>query len=744
MSIKTRISYCLNYSVGLSFYWLCRAASGIGACITTNSHRQKAAGQITGVMTPGISVIVPERDNPVILKTCLESLAQAMEKIQEPCQIIVVVNGAPEERYQQLSETFPVIDWVFVAEPLGFSSAVQLGLQKATFDWVFLLNNDMRLEPDCLQELMSYRADDIFSIASQIFFEDQTRRREETGLTGIRIEHDEVHLFDKEVNSAEVVDHLYSGGGASLFRTQLLKRYIKLARSYDPFYWEDVDWGRRATLENYRNLFVPSAKVWHLHRATVGRFYTPEQVNRIFARNKWIFYLRFGFRGVHPFWLGRKLRDSGCANGKILMDLLFACIEIGAASVNVNVNTEELVPDKNFSLMPCGKPHLPWLLLVIPFALYPKAHGAAVRQHNLYRELSNYFNIWLISDEGQEYDSISWLNVAPFVRISLLKTPRPETTGSRRARMKTHAREPLRKLVLDAVERVSPHIIQIEHEELCGLIDIRKKNMRWAITLHDVNIGLGEDAEIADSHLLKALTGYDAIFTVSKDDSQLLPIANHCIENGVDPQKFHPVSVSYGKRLVFVGPFRYAPNREAMELFINNLWQPLRDKYPDITLQILAGLDNSMAFVEAHSVFQQPGIELVDTTHRVNEYLNSSTVVINPLQGIRGSCLKTIEALASGRICISTRDAARGLESYEFTNLKIAENWVEFLDLIQRYLDDDALRAAEENPDVTKLQQFYWGARANQQLVAYQQLTGMATVNGHDNRQVSNNEVVGI
>jgi glycosyltransferase involved in cell wall biosynthesis len=151
-----------------------------------------------------------------------------------------------------------------------------------------------------------------------------------------------------------------------------------------------------------------------------------------------------------------------------------------------------------------------------------------------------------------------------------------------------------------------------------------------------------------------------------------------------------------------------------------------------------------MAFVEAHPVFQQLGIELVDTTPRVNEYLSSSTVVINPLQGIRGSCLKTIEALASGRVCISTRDAARGLESYEFTNLKIAENWVEFLDLIQRYLDDDTLRAAEENPDVTKLQQFYWGARANQQLAVYQQLTGMATVTSHDNRQVSNNEVVGI
>lgn len=730
MSIKTRISYWLSYSVGLCFYMLCRGASRIGAYLNAKPREKKELIQDSSAgaaRAPGISVIIPERDNPVMLKTCLESLAQAIAKIQEPCQIIVVANGTPEIRYQELAELFPAVNWINIAEPLGFSRAIRLGLETAIFEWVFLLNNDMRLEPDCLRELLPYRAPDIFSIASQIFFEDQTRRREETGLTGIRIMQDDVHLFDRDVDSAAVVEHLYSGGGASLFRKSLLKRYITLAHSYDPFYWEDVDWGARATLENYRNLFVPAAQVWHLHRATVSRFYSEGQVSRIFERNKWIFYLRFGLRGVHPFWLGRKLRDAGCANRKNLVDLFFACLEIGA------IDTDGSVYEGDFSLVfdkpQLLKPELPWMLLIIPFALYPKAHGAAIRQHNLYQELAKYFNIWLISDEGDEYDGITWQDSAPFVRVSLVKKPRSETTGLRSARMITHARKQLRKLIIDAVASVSPQIIQVEHEELCELVDIRKKNMLWAITLHDVNIGLGEDATIADAHLLTALAKYDAIFTVSPDDAQLLPTASQCIENGVDPRRFFPVSASSGKRLVFVGPFRYAPNRDAMELFINNLWPALRNKYPDIKLRILAGLEDSVAFVDEHPVFQQPGIELVDTTDRVNEYLNSSTLVINPLQGIRGSCLKTIEALACGRICISTRDAARGLDAYAFTNLKIAENWAEFLALIHWYLDDDSLRIAEEYPDVTKLQPFYWSARANQQLAVYRELSSKTTDN---------------
>ena len=727
MSIKNRVSYCLSYSIGIFFYWSCQAASRVGAYLNANWRQQQS---LIDDSKPGISVIIPERDNPGILKTCLESLAQALEKTQEPCETIVVVNGASAASYQHLKEMFPAIKWIFVDEPLGFSSAVQMGLQRAAFDWVFLLNNDMRLDPDCLQELWVHRANDVFSIASQIFFENPTRRREETGLTGIRIEYDDVHLFDREVDSAEVVDHLYSGGGASLFRAHLLKRYIKLAHSYDPFYWEDVDWGRRATLERYRNVFVPLARVWHLHRATVNRFYTPEQVSRIFERNKWIFYLRFGLQGVHPFWLGRRLRDSGCINVKVLTELLYACAEIGAASTKIDVDAQEISPKKKFSQVPLVKPDLPWMLLVIPFALYPKAHGAAIRQHNLYLKLADYFNIWLISDEGWAYSGSSWADVSPFARISLLKVPRTEQGNTRNARMKSHAREPLRKLILHAAELISPQIIQIEHEELCELIDIRQKNTRWAITLHDVNIGLGKDAEQADSCLLKELSRYDAIFTVSEEDSNLLPMAHHCVENGVDPQKYHPVSVSSGKRLVFVGPFRYQPNREAMEFFINKLWQPLRDKYPDISLQILAGLDNSKAFVDAHPFFQQSGIEFVDATHRVNDYLNSATLVINPLQGVRGSCLKTIEALASGRICISTRDAARGLGTYSFNNLKIAENWVDFVELIERYLDDDSLRLKEERLPSGKLNSFYWESRAKQQYAVYQQLTSAAVSGG--------------
>ncbi len=722
MSIKSRISYGISYFVGVSFYFLCRIVSRLGRVLNRRSiHRQShlsinatASDLMAGAA--GISVIIPERDNPALLRICLESISQSLARIQEPYQLIVVANGAPESRYQELKAAFPVVEWVHKTEPLGFSSAITLGLENVRYEWVFLLNNDMRLEADCLQQLVQFRSPDVFSIASQIFFEDQKRRREETGLTGIRIEYDDVHLFDCEPTSTAVVEHLYSGGGASLFRASLLKRFIKFSYGYDPFYWEDVDWGVRAAVAGYVNLFVPAARVWHLHRATVGRFYTPEQVERIFTRNKWIFYLRFGFKGVHPFWLGRRLRDSGCTGWHVIKGLLHATYFSGIVPQDIKRSQVKCSTDYRLKSV---NPDLPWLLLVIPFAIYPTAHGAAIRQRNLYQVLSGYFNIWLISDEGSSYAGIDWPANNPFSAITLLNSPRSETGIGRSARMSTHARNELYRLTKQVVGKVNPAVVQIEHEELCELVSIRQKNSFWAITLHDVNLGLGPDAAHADQRLLKVLPAYDAVFTCSPDDSQLLPVPNYCIENGVDPRGFSYLSASSGKTLVFVGPFRYLPNREGIELFIEQLWKPLRERYPDIRLQIFAGLEDSTAFVTMNPSFQQQGIELVDMTDRMGEYLAGATLVVNPLNGIRGSCLKTIEALACGRICITTRDAARGLDAYQFSGLKIADDWDEFFNLIVFYVDNELARREHEIPDSKKLQQFYWSARAAKQLTVY-------------------------
>src|SRR6266571_5324935 len=90
-----------------------------------------------------------------------------------------------------------------------------------------------------LREAAKWRSPSVFAIALQIYFQDPARRREETGWTGIRNAGGLVEIFDSQPkDDLNVRDHLYSGGGSSLFRRDLLLRFVDGTDAYAPFYWE--------------------------------------------------------------------------------------------------------------------------------------------------------------------------------------------------------------------------------------------------------------------------------------------------------------------------------------------------------------------------------------------------------------------------------------------------------------------------------------------------------------------------
>ncbi len=245
-----------------------------------------------GRFRPGISVIVPERSNPPELAACLASLDGAAAGIGEPVQVIVAVNGTPAHQYTTLRARYPTFDWHFSNRSLGFNGAVRMGLARAHFDWVYLLNSDVILEAGSLKPLLALRGPGVFAVASQIFLKDKTRYREETNWTELSIENGLVEIRDRVPEDGAAPDCSYGGGGASMFNRRWLQRLAASTEIYSPFYWEDVEWGWRARRLGFRVLFCPESVAHHAHRATVGRLYTAEQIEDVFERNRLLFQLR--------------------------------------------------------------------------------------------------------------------------------------------------------------------------------------------------------------------------------------------------------------------------------------------------------------------------------------------------------------------------------------------------------------------------------------------------------------------
>jgi GT2 family glycosyltransferase len=246
-----------------------------------------------GTYRPGVSVIVPERASEEILGACLKNCHAAVSALAEPAETIVVVNGSPAGAYDALREAHPGVRWRFFPQPLWYLGAVREGLKVASFDWVYLVNNDIAADPGAIRALLPLRRPDVFGIASQIFFADSRKRREETGWTSYTKANGNFAVSDDLPPEEETIrGTLYAGGGASLFRKQLLRELIQSCDAYAPFYWEDVEWGWRAWLMGYSSWFCPQSRASHAHRQTNRKLFAEPEIDRIMNRNRVVFQLR--------------------------------------------------------------------------------------------------------------------------------------------------------------------------------------------------------------------------------------------------------------------------------------------------------------------------------------------------------------------------------------------------------------------------------------------------------------------
>jgi len=168
-----------------------------------------------------LAVLIPERDHPAMLASCLAHLGVALGPLDLPFEVIVIANASERRDYAALQAEHPHTRFLFYPSPLGFTAAIRHGLRYVTAGWTYLLNNDVRLHQEALNTILQQRAPRIFSLASRICM-DSTSSDRETNRTALRFVDGLVHLT--ELDPAASGGHLYSGGGCSLFQTAWLRR----------------------------------------------------------------------------------------------------------------------------------------------------------------------------------------------------------------------------------------------------------------------------------------------------------------------------------------------------------------------------------------------------------------------------------------------------------------------------------------------------------------------------------------
>ena len=663
----------------------------------------------------GVSVVIPERAGAEMLDACLESVMRAGDRLSSPLEVIVAVNGTPLSHYEHLMKKYPSVRFLHSKKPLSFSHAVLKGIRQASFGGIYLLNNDMVIDENALRALLPWRGPHVFAVASQIFFKDPSRRREETGWTDMRIGESGLEIFDVEPEDQTLVrGTLYAGGGASLFNRSLLLRLMSPFDPYGPFYWEDVEWGVRAWRMGYESLFCPSSQAIHRHRATVSKFFTEKEITRVFQRNSFQFILRnelgrFPIQGLTQriYYSDKETLKEVTRFGNTILLLMDALKWRYSGRQPFAVSHHR----RKFYLAPFpGKADKKkTMVMVSPFAVFPPAHGGAVRITHLIEEIGKTHAVILLSDEEERYqaDALAGLGCPAIYLVGGRYEP-PAERGERIPRIKNHCHKALRDELQRLIFILNPSVVQIEYVELAALVDLKKDSRPWIIDLHDVLISDKDHPSEADQFEQKLIERYDVAVACSGEDAALIDHPRiEVVTNGARYMGRPYISSKNRSNILFAGPFRYPPNLSGIEIFLQRVFPRLREQTPGVGLTILGG-DGAGKIAEERVAFHQQGVIVHEYMADVSPFFESAAISINPQYQTRGSSLKLIESLALGRVCVSTREGARGVITEGFKGLIIVERIEDFFDPIRRLLSDEAHRLSLETPETKKLDRYTW------------------------------------
>jgi GT2 family glycosyltransferase len=236
---------------------------------------------------PLVSVIIVNWNGRHLLGECLDSLL--VQRFRD-FEIIVVDNGSQDGSVEYVRERYPSVRLVVLPENTGFAGGNNAGIRIARGNYVALLNNDTRTDPDWLASLareaetspamgmwaskiLSYDQPDIIDNVGLLIYRDGLARGKG------RLERDRGQYDTKQ-------EALFPSGCAALYRRSMLDEVGLFDEDFFA-YADDVDLGLRARLAGWGCSYVPAAKVYHRYSSSSST-YSPFKAFLVERNRIWV------------------------------------------------------------------------------------------------------------------------------------------------------------------------------------------------------------------------------------------------------------------------------------------------------------------------------------------------------------------------------------------------------------------------------------------------------------------------
>lgn len=266
-----------------------------------------------------VSIIIPTYNGRDILEECLPSIAAELERRGNIDELLIVDNASTDSTGEFIAENYPAARVLRLEQNIAIF-ALNRAARATSSKYLFFLNNDMLLEPGCIDALLEKLDEDVFAVTGKVLQWDRS-----TVQAGRRRAVYERGMFwylpwpGPDITG----ETLHALGGQSIFDREKFLALDGIDPLFSPFYHEDLDISWRAWRRGWRIIYEPSAVMIHRGAVTASRMYSREQLDAFMSKNIFLFIWKnlhdAGMTAQHAAWLIPRLARAALKRDRVFL-----------------------------------------------------------------------------------------------------------------------------------------------------------------------------------------------------------------------------------------------------------------------------------------------------------------------------------------------------------------------------------------------------------------------------------------
>lgn len=222
-----------------------------------------------------VSIITVNFNQPKVTQELLLSIIHT--NTYKNIEIIVVDNGSKTDPATLLSTQFPDVKFIRSDANLGFAGGNNIGINAATGDYFFLVNNDTEFTADLVQKLVDVLNEhpETGMVSPRIQYFDDKTLIQYAGFTQLNyytMRNSSVGQFQRNGDDFNQVTGAtgYAHGAAMMVKKEVIQKAGLMFENYF-LYYEEMDWCERIRRAGYEIWMRGDAVIYHKESVSVGR-----------------------------------------------------------------------------------------------------------------------------------------------------------------------------------------------------------------------------------------------------------------------------------------------------------------------------------------------------------------------------------------------------------------------------------------------------------------------------------------